>query len=289
MERTSFKTKLLGRLVIYTALGIILYGALAHFHSPHARALAEREGSAINLFIMTDKPMFINYDPQHRKALVTNIEKGVKITASKSGLLYIKPKTQDRAEFWEMSKANLRAWHKKPWLILAYIYNYAQLRASGRTNITIADFIMISMDIMRLEPGDFTVKNPPPPATKSRNAPRQVIIAQEQRPQTQYKTIVLEILNASGRAGMAADATRYLRDLSNRGIIDIDVINHATFSKLQEKSQIIDINGCNPEDLKQLARRLGMENNEIFIAPDKMSIADVKIILGKDFVLPKDK
>lgn len=287
MEQTGFKTKLLGRLVIYAALGIILYGALAHFYSPHARALTERNGGVIHLLVLTDKPMFISYNPQQRKAFINHLEKGVKISASKTGMLYLKPNMQNSAELWEISKANLRAWHKKPWLILVYFYHYTKLRASGRTNITAADFIMLSMDIMSLEPGDFTIKNPPP-APKSRNAPRQVI-TDEERPQAAGKTIVLEVLNASGRAGMAADATRYLRDLSNRGIIDIDVINHATYSVLQEKSRITDLTGCNPEDLKKLARRLGMENNEIFTAPDKMSIADVKIILGKDFVLPKDK
>jgi hypothetical protein len=306
MERTDFKTKLKTRLVVYAALAVLAYGAFAHFYNPHTAALTAGSGP-LNLLVLTPKPMFISYDPRGAKAVITNIaQTGKKNPRANDALkeaginpqntLYIIPYSPERAEFWELCKNNIRAWRKKPYVIFAYIYDYIRLRAGGRTNIALSDFVMITLHLMRLEPGDFTVKNPDPvPAAHNRRGARaapaqQILLAQNAAPAavaSASKTLVLEVLNASGGAGLAAEVTRYLRDLSNRGRIDIDVINYGNYPSIEEKSKITDITGGRPEDLKKIGRLLGMESSEIFISPDKTAIADAKIILGKDFVFPK--
>jgi hypothetical protein len=306
MERTDFKTKLSTRLVVYAALAVLTYGAFAHFYNPHTAALTAGS-KPLNMLVLTDKPMFISYNPQSAKAVITNMlpagKKGLRAYdalkeagISPQNVLYITPSLQNRAEFWNLCKDNLVSWRKKPYIIFIYLYDYIKLRASGRTNVSPSDFIMITMHLMRLEPGDFTIKNPDPaPAAQSRRktqaaAQQQILLAQNAEPaayRSAPKTLVLEVLNASGGAGLAAEVTRYLRDLSNRGLIDIDVINYGNYPSIEEKSKITDITGGRPEDLKQIGRLLGMENSEIFISPDKTAIADAKIILGKDFALPK--
>ncbi|MDR0734233.1 MAG: LytR C-terminal domain-containing protein [Elusimicrobiota bacterium] len=305
MERTTFKTKLKTRIVVYAALAVLAYGAFAHFYNPHTAALTAG-AEPLNILVLTEKPMFISYNPRSAKAVITNMapagKKGTRAYEvlkeagiSPQNVLYITPRLQNRAEFWDLCKSNLRAWRKKPYMIFAYFYNYVKLRARGRTNIAPSDFVMITLHLMRLEPGDFTIKNPDPaPSAQSRrktpsaSPPQQILLAETAAPAAAPKTLVLEVLNASGEAGLAAEVTRYLRDLSNRGLIDIDVINYGNYSIAQEKSKITDITEGRPEDLKKIGRLLGMENSEIFISPDKTAIADAKIILGKDFALPKN-
>ncbi|MDR1124430.1 MAG: LytR C-terminal domain-containing protein [Elusimicrobiota bacterium] len=306
MEQTDFKTKLKTRLAVYAALAVLVYGAFAHFYNPHTAALTAG-AQPLNLLVLTRQPMFISYNPQSAKAAVTNMNTAGKKSPgacdalkeagiNPQDVLYIRPSSQNRAEFWELCKNNLRAWRQKPYIIFIYLYDYIRLRVSGRTNIAPSDFVMITLHLMRLEPGDFTVKNPdPPPAAQNRRraaaaAPQQILLAQNAAPAaaaSASKTLVLEVLNASGGAGLAAEVTRYLRDLSNRGLIDIDVINYGNYPVIEEKSKITDITGGRPEDLKKIGRLLGMDNSEIFTSPDKTAIADAKIILGKDFILPK--
>ena len=301
MERTGFK-KIKQRLVIYAALAILAYGALAFFYNPVTRAITAREDKPINLLVLTDPPMFISYNPKFRKVMVTNIAPGGKdlkaqdilkaANVEEKGALILSPLDKNRADFWENAKKNLHSWQHRPYITFALFYNYAKARISGRTNITPSDFIMLAGELAVLQAGDFIVKNPAPtparPAKKTAPPqPVEVMLAQGIKPApVVQKTLVVEILNASGRNGLASEVTRYLRDLNNRGLIDIDVINSATNPATEEKTRIIDL-AHRQQDLKKAARFLGLDNNEIFSASDKNSIADAKIILGRDFNLPK--
>ena len=269
-------------------MAVLLYGAFASFYNPRTRALAAREDKPLNMYVMTSPPMFVSYNPRRLKVIITVVESGKIAGVNPANIAYLEPSTKERAEFWEICKNNLTAWHHKPYIIFDYIYQYAKLRIAKRTNITVSDFIMISLDLMRLKPADFIVPIPDNPQ-RAKAQPSQIILAQDlpAQPQTP-KTLVLEILNASGQAGLAADVTRYLRDLSNNASLDIDVINYASYPRIEQKTKIIDLAG-RQEDLKKTANSLGLNNNEIFTAVDKTAISDARIILGKDFVMPKNK
>ena len=104
--------------------------------------------------------------------------------------------------------------------------------------------------------------------------------------QTAQGPLVIEVFNASGRNGLAGEVTKFLRDLNNRGVINIDVINYASYPELLEKTKILD-NTARLLEIQQTAYQLGLESREIYSQRDKNAISDVKIILGKDFVLPK--
>lgn len=304
MERPDFKKQIKLRLVLYPAIAVLIYGILAYFYNPYTKVITKREDKAVNILLLTAPPMFISYNPYHKKALVTNIEltkKGLKTQdilknagLSEKEVLFISPTQKNRADFWEAFKINLRSWNYKPYIVLTYLFEYPRLRLTGKTNIPLSDFVMMSMDLMQLSPADFSVKNPQKetaPRARRRNAPppppQQIMLAQNIKPGVNAKkAIVIEILNASGQQGLASDVTRYLRELSNSGVLNVDVINYATYPTVEEKTQILDING-RLEDLKKIGYYLDLEDNEIFTTIDKTAISDAKIILGADFVMPK--
>ncbi|MDR1684115.1 MAG: LytR C-terminal domain-containing protein [Elusimicrobiota bacterium] len=302
MEQNNLKKQLGLRLVVWTALAILLYGVLAAALNPNAKMLAARESGAVNLLVLTGRPMFISYNPKYKKAIVTNLEvtkenfdmeKFTREAGLQSGaVLTLQPKEQNRAAFWDNFKTNLHEWRYKPYLALAYLWRYAALKTSGKTDMPAADFILISFDLAQLTPADFALSNPdkPQPPKRGRRAapPQQVALAQNIQTAAQTdKVLVLEVLNASGQSGLAAEVTRYLRDLTNLEVLNVDVISYGNYPAMEETTKILDHTG-RLSDIKKAAGYLGLGGREIFSTEDKTAISDGKIVLGKDFALPKD-
>ncbi|MDR0646090.1 MAG: LytR C-terminal domain-containing protein [Elusimicrobiota bacterium] len=302
MEHFDFKKQIKLRLVLYFASFVFLYGILAHFYNPLALTFNLRKDKPVNIIVLTDEPVFIAYNPHYKKALVTNLPKNGKNTnlndmlkeAGVNDIVYISPNIKDRNLFWNNFKNALNDWPYKPYIIIGYIYNYVKMRITKKTDIAPSDFIMISMDLTGLKPSDFSVKNQRVNKANQRlnrrraPAPRENIVLEQNiapMPNTS-KALVVEIFNASGRDGLAAALTRYLRDLSNRGILNVDVINYANNPLMQDRSEISDITGRLGE-IKKMADLLGLSNNEIIGITDRNAISDAKITLGKDFVMPK--
>ncbi len=292
------------RLVVYAAAALLIYGGFAYFRSPCAQNLAQRKEVGINFLVLTEQPMFISYNPKAKKAVVSIINPSKKnptledvlkeASISTDDFMFLDPRTKSRTQFWDAFKDNLHQWKQKPYLVFFYIYDYIKLRADKRTNISASDFIALSFELTSLSPADFSVINKEPQKTSARKRKQEAAPVQPQitlaqdiiTPQEEKKTIVIEILNASGKSGLAAEVTRYLRDLNNKGTLNLDVINYSNFPAVQPETQIINHSG-NLEDLKNISLYLNLGDKEIFSKTDKIAISDAKIILGQDFTLPK--
>ncbi len=304
MERNNIKTQIVQRLVVYAAAALLIYGGFAYFRSPCAQNLAQRKETGINFLVLTQQPMFISYNPKAKKAVVSIINPSKKnptledvlkeASISTDDFMFLEPSTKSRTQFWDSFKDNLHQWKQKPYIVFFYIYDYIKLRKDKKTDICAADFIALSYELTSLAPADFSVINKEPQKTPAKKRKQEAAPAQPQitlaediiTPQEEKKTIVIEILNASGKSGVAAEVTRYLRDLNNRGTLNLDVINYSNFPTVQPETQIINHSG-NLEDLKNISLYLNLGDKEIFSKTDKIAISDAKIILGQDFTLPK--
>lgn len=298
MERDYLKKQLKLRLVIYCAIAILLYGAAAQFNTS-AGGLITRSDEPVKVLLLSSPPIFIAYNPKFKKAVVNNLPntkktlsaeeilRQAKINQDKVIIVDIRP--QKRIEFWDKFKNNLQSWQKKPYIIFQYIYAYVKLKCKAKTDLSFGDFVLISTELSTLQPSDFAVQNPlVDKIIKGRKQQETTInITTDIKPnQTAKGPLIIEVLNASGKNGLAGEVTKFLREKNNGGILNVDVINYGNYPELLERSQILD-NSSRLLDIQQTAYQLGLENHEIFTHRDKNSISDVKIVLGKDFVLPK--
>lgn len=301
MERDNFKTQITQRIAIYVAAAVITYGIMAFCFSAVSSALVNRTGKSINVLVLTREPMFISYNPKAKKAVVSIINPVGKkkstlrdalaqASISQGDFMYVEPYTQDREQFWSDFKENLHFWRLKPYLLFAYCYDYAKLKKEKRTDIDFTDFMLLSQEMTTLEPADFSVINKiitKRTRHKDQTAPEIALAQDIMKPAGPKKPIVIEIFNASGKSGMAGDVTRYLREQNNNGKLNLDVINYSNYTVTEPQTQIINHTG-DVEELKNISVSLGIGDKEILSKTDKTSISDAKIILGRDFVLPKN-
>lgn len=298
MERDYLKKQLKIRLVIYCALAILLYGVAAQYNSS-VPSLIKRSEEPVKLLLLSSPPIFIAYNPKFKKAVVNNLPNTKKALSAQEILqkakieqdkvIIIDIRGQKRIEFWEKFKNNLQSWQKKPYIIFQYLYAYIKLKCEGKTDLSFGDFILISTELSTLQPSDFAVQNPlVDKIIKGRKQQEAAIsITTDIKPnQTAKGPLIVEVLNASGKNGLAGEVTKFLRERNNSGILNVDVISYGNYPELLERSQILD-NSSRLLDIQQTAYQLGLEDHEIFTHRDKNAISDVKIVLGKDFVLPK--
>ena len=298
MERDYLKKQLKLRLIVYCALAILLYGAAAQFNTS-VHGLIKRSDEPVKVLLLSSPPIFIAYNPEFKKAVVNNLPNTKKALSAQEILQKAKIEQdkviiidicgQKRIEFWEKFKNNLQSWQKKPYIIFQYLYAYIKLKCEGKTDLSFGDFILISTELSTLQPSDFAVQNPlVDKIIKGRKQQEAAIsITTDIKPnQTAKGPLIVEVLNASGKNGLAGEVTKFLRERNNSGILNVDVISYGNYPELLERSQILD-NSSRLLDIQQTAYQLGLEDHEIFTHRDKNAISDVKIVLGKDFVLPK--
>lgn len=298
MERDYLKKQLKLRLIVYCALAILLYGAAAQFNTS-VHGLIKRSDEPVKVLLLSSPPIFIAYNPEFKKAVVNNLPNTKKALNAQEILqkakieqdkvIIIDIRGQKRIEFWEKFKNNLQSWQKKPYIIFQYLYAYIKLKCEGKTDLSFGDFILISTELSTLQPSDFAVQNPlVDKIIKGRKQQEAAIsITTDIKPnQTAKGPLIVEVLNASGKNGLAGEVTKFLRERNNSGILNVDVISYGNYPELLERSQILD-NSSRLLDIQQTAYQLGLEDHEIFTHRDKNAISDVKIVLGKDFVLPK--
>lgn len=298
MEWDYLKKQLKLRLIVYCALAILLYGAAAQFNTS-VHGLIKRSDEPVKVLLLSSPPIFIAYNPEFKKAVVNNLPNTKKALSAQEILqkakieqdkvIIIDIRGQKRIEFWEKFKNNLQSWQKKPYIIFQYLYAYIKLKCEGKTDLSFGDFILISTELSTLQPSDFAVQNPlVDKIIKGRKQQEATIsITTDIKPnQTAKGPLIVEVLNASGKNGLAGEVTKFLRERNNSGILNVDVISYGNYPELLERSQILD-NSSRLLDIQQTAYQLGLEDHEIFTHRDKNAISDVKIVLGKDFVLPK--
>lgn len=305
MEPTGLKKQIAARVVIYIALALLAYGLLATFYTKPVIQLTDRQDTAINILVLTDRPIFVSYNPKYKKAIVTKLEAAKtgkdaaailqKANIEERDVLFFEPTTHNMENFWLAFKHNLYGWRQKPYIIFNYMWDYISTRINKKTNITVGAFIMLTLDLQTLVPSDFSVKTALPPQVKRKGKASRKDMAQQQEPQitlaknidiTDEKPILIEIVNATDKSGLAAQATRYLRRLNNAGVLNIDIINYKTAPQTEKKTKIIDYTG-RLADLQNISKYLDLDDTEILRQTDKTAIVEAKIVLGQDFKMPK--
>lgn len=295
-----FKKQLKLRLILYPIIAILLYGICAYFFTPQIKLLSNNVDTSVNILVLTKEPLFISYNPKLNKAVVNNLNIAKKDLKDNKFLTYppfdkkdyllLTPKQNDRTLFWQEFKHNLHSWSYKPYIIFGYLYDYAYLRFHNKTDINLATFIMFSWKLSSMTPADFILKNyekPKNKKTKSKEEENKITLGKDISQEKQEdKILVIEIFNATDRKGLAAALTNYLRELNNQGVLKVDVIDYKSYPVMLDETQVIDTAG-RMESLKELLLKIGLDTQEINTSSDKSPISEAKIILGKDFIMPK--
>ena len=273
-------------------LFVLGWAAITHFSSKWAQALAAQEDASLQLAVHTLPAMLFSYDPKSQKVLVTVQENKCHHSVERCfpHLKFFVPRQTERQLFWDDFMTSLSSWRYNPLLIGRAAWSYLTAWHERRTNLSPAEFLLLSLELSQLEKNDFSVKTParstknnkrrssaepdgPPPAVADK-AP----LAVQDRP------IVVEVLNASGKKGLALELTQYLREQNEKGLLRVDVLQYDNYPSQQENSWLEDYSGRQIQ-LKQLGHAIGI-NGEIRVGTTPNVICDTRIILGKDFKMP---
>lgn len=299
MESPHQARKTLERCLLVLFLGVLGWAGWSQQRSPLVQQLAVHDEQPVQITLLTSPAMFISYTPSTRQAQVRVLNEKkptqhpaerVRKLLEREGIsvqhpLYFEPAQTKRDVFWEDFKNSLSSWRYNPLLAARAAGAYVSARHNRRTNLSPAEFILLALELTQLEPNDFTVRLPqkntkPKPAATLLPPPTQdrAPLAVQDRP------IIVEVLNASGRKGLALELTQYLREQNTKGLLRVDVLQYDNYPSLQENSWLEDYSGRQIQ-LKQLGSAIGI-TGEIRAGNTPNVICDTRIILGKDFKMP---
>lgn len=306
MESSGKTRRLNGGLLLAVLLALTGWAAQAQLGSDAARVLAAKENKTLYVAVLTKPAMVAAYNPAERKAELTtvkrrktpkNADEDAKNLLAAAGvktkqIRYYIPKNLSRENFWNDFKQKLSAWRNTPFAAAGTLWSYLSAYHDRRTNISPAEFLLWALDLSRLEITDFTVRNAgaEAPAKKRSEDKRPAADAvlppvQDRAPLIVQDTLLVEVLNASGKKGAALELTQFLRDQNQKGLLNVDVLQYDNFpGERQKKTRIINYSG-RLSQLKQLSTAIGV-NSEIESEKKGNAICDARVIIGEDFKQP---
>ncbi|MCX5783217.1 MAG: hypothetical protein NTW04_02075, partial [Elusimicrobia bacterium] len=234
-----------GKIILAGFFIVCALAAFACFESEFLNAIMRKQ--SVGAVIFSDPPIFINYNISKMKAEVfftgpagkgdyvkntADIMEGI---AVKPPSVYFAPAEKwERAALWSGVISMLENWRKTPSHFARYVYSYIKARLDGRCNISVWEFIAITMELTRLGPGDFYVfrerKGKTPPAVS----------------QTQAITSApfkIEILNATGKKGAALKITRMIRSKTFSSGLIVDVLRYDNYPGVEKENKVFDYTG----------------------------------------------
>ncbi len=290
MEPSYKARKIIERCLLWLLLGLLLWAGAAQFSSPVAKALTQSPQKEVRLTVLTAPIMQFVYNPVSQKAVVTvskekyNPQKREKYLPAQNGRFFI-TQTADREKFWNHFKDVLSSWRYNPLWVVHTVWSYITAWHDRRTNLTPAEFLLLSMELSKLDPADFAVRLPAASKKKTSVAAPQEPVIEDMAPlAVKDRPIVVEIFNASGKRGLALALTQYLREQNEKELLRVDVLQYDNYPSPQEESFIVDYSGRLVQ-VKQLSRAIGI-NSEIKSETSPNAICDTRIVLGKDFEMP---
>lgn len=295
MEPSYQTRKLIGRLLLVVMLGVVAGAFWAQYNSKIVQTLTARQEDPVQIVVFTQPAMRFSYNPVTRKAVITLADK--KCTADTKEACfngqydrYYIPQEPEQATYWDQFKKALETWRFNPAHLWPYVHGYINALAQHHTNLRPSEFILLSLELPYLTATDFAVEQP---ATKKkvlgrRNAKEEPPLVKPEvdlpNQNAAEKPLVVEILNASGKKGLALALTQYLREQNAKGLLRVDVINYDNFPTPQETSFITDYSGKLVQ-VTQVSRAIGL-SREIHRETSSTAICDTRIVLGKDFEMP---
>ena len=296
MESSRKTRKLTGVLLLVLSFLIVGAAAWEQHSSALVQTLVAHQDAPIQIAVFTTPAMQFTYNSTTHKAVAT-VEKGSCSAAHKSACFdgkydrFFTPKQTSQDLFWEGFKSALASWRFNPLIAVKVVAAYAQARYQKRTNISPAEFFLLTQQMAELDITDFAIKYPPAmqKKKKSKTPSPQELSAEElvSSPEDENRPLVVEILNASGKKGLASSLTQYLREQDNKGLLRVDVLQYDNYPTEQETSSIISYTG-RLIAATQLSRAIGI-SSEIKTESSPTAICDARIILGKDFQMPLEK
>lgn len=308
MESSGKKSVLTGKLLLALLLALTGWAAYTQLClSEAARALAAKEDQTLYVAVLTQPAMTAAYNPRTRKAVFTTVKrrKTPKQAAENAADLfraagvhpaqtrYYIPLQTKRDAYWEQFKHRLAHWRYNPLLTLRVLWDYAQAYHDKRTNLNPAEFLLYALEGTRLEITDFTVRNTGQESKKKRASAKTSALpdavpapVQDRAPlAVADRPLIVEILNGSGKKGAALELTQYLRNQTQKGLLQVDVLQYDNYpGEKQKHTRVIDYTGRLAQ-LKQLSTAIGV-NSEIVSEKQDAAICDARIVIGEDFKQP---
>lgn len=294
MELSYQTRKLIGRILLFIMLGAVAGAFWAQYSSTIVQTLSARTEGPVRVVVFTQPAMRFAYDPTTRKAVITLADK--KCTPDTPDTcfngqydrFYI-PQETDQSTYWETFKHTLETWRFNPALLWPYMRGYINALVQHRTNVRFSEYILLSLELPYLTPTDFAVEHPmhKKKLIGRRHTEEETLSKPEidlPAAHSADKPLVVEILNASGKKGLALALTQYLREQNAKGLLRVDVLQYDNYPTLQDTSFITDYSGKLVQ-VTQVSRAIGL-SREIRRENSATAICDTRIILGKDFEMP---
>ncbi|MBT3392873.1 MAG: LytR C-terminal domain-containing protein [Elusimicrobiaceae bacterium] len=287
MEPNYFTKITKSKIFLFTALLFIVLSFIFHFTSKVSKALNPKKDTSFAIVFLTEKPLIIEissdkntlYMPKRSSKFKKNAtykQKAKKVLEDaelgETNFAFISPKETDRQTVWQNLKTSMLYKRYNPTILAKNLYNFTILKFNKRTNLSWHDFALITIRKATLHPSDFIVKQDATQKDLETNI---------------NKPLLIEVFNASGKKNMAVNLTKYLRKLNDDNIIRLDVLRYSNYHKEEKHTKIISHTG-RTEDLRELSKNLNLTNTEIFHKNAGSVNSDAKIIIGKDFELPKN-
>ena len=265
------------------AAGVALALALAawQFFSPVSRELMA--GRDVGIALLGDRSsVFLIYHPFSDTvgaftAAHARPRRGVTAQqrAGELALAAAGPAAAEKVFYVELSSAPemdalwtaLNGWRAEPRLFWRAASWTRSLKSAGATNLSGFDLFSLFSEFVRLGSSNFILTE----------VPRRGVNA-EAAGETLSSAVLVEVFNASGRAGLAAATAKRLRE------IGFDVITEGNYATVEKHTRIL---GFSRDTAAALALRgaLGLQELEIRVKPGHGSVAAAAVILGEDFSL----
>ena len=297
MEPSYQTRKVIGRLLLWGTLAVLAGSFLTYYTSPLVRQLTVPTDKPISIVIFTKPAMLVSYTPTTRKAQITigakNCSPDNKTSCFDGSYdAFFTPITTDQHTFWAQFSDSLEQWRFFPKQVWYYLQSYVNALVQKRTNLRPSEFLLLSKELITLTRSDFAVKYPASTkkkkqTPKTQEEPSKIDVKPEvilPNVSADEKPLVVEVLNASGKKGLALSVTQYLREQNTKGLLRIDVLQYDNYPSVQEKSFIVDYSGKQVQ-VSQTSQALGIRG-EIRSESSTTAICDTRIVLGKDFKMP---
>ncbi len=177
------------------------------------------------------------------------------------------------------SKGALPRWSRSPRALLALPAALRRAAREERSDLSTYDLLLLALDFQQAEgvaaaiPAGREVKGRFEALPASLEGLKSVFLAARTEPPAAAPTA--EVLNASGKPGLAQDATKVLR------LNGIDVVNFGNAGGSRPRTLIVDRTGRRA-DAEKARRALGSEA-DLLTEPDPSRLAQVSVLLGESF------
>ncbi|MBI4350428.1 MAG: LytR C-terminal domain-containing protein [Elusimicrobia bacterium] len=274
MEQSSGKKE---RLMLAAGLVLALTAAAWQYFSPASRELVA--GRDVSLALLGERSSaLLVYHPfsstvsaftlSHARAKsgaagwrrAADLRNAAGVAASGEKVFYISLSSAPDLGALQETLDNWRAEPRRLARAVSWVYG---LRAAGATNLSGFDLFSLFGEFSKLNSSNFILTEISARAQAAEAAP-------EEGPAP-----LVEVFNASGRRGLAAQAAKRLRALG------FDVITEASYPTLEPRTCVLSFSG-DTAPARRLRESMGLEGLEIRVSSRK-SVAGAAVILGQDY------